>query len=110
MITKLDGSCVDVTTLTQRINKKIRSSVIGTHGETFGDIVVKSIRARQSENLPVRPCDLAFELITKHGVREPTIRRQVEVWTFLVTEGIADDKWRFHTRSGEDEEETAETE
>lgn len=49
-ITRLDGTAVDVATLTQRIDRKIRSSVKGEDGETFGYVVVKSIHARSRSN------------------------------------------------------------
>ena len=103
-ITKLDGSSVDVVTLTHRLNRTIRLTCLGLNGETFGDVVVDSLRARQDKNLPVCPCDLRFKMKTKHGMRSAAIRRQVEVWHYLVKEGITDRKWNYHTFEDETED------
>ena len=90
MITKLDGTPVDTTALRTKINRKIKSVCVGRNGETFADIVIQSIAARQADNAPLRPCDLQWDLTTKTDVRSPTIRRRVEVWSYLVDAGIAD--------------------
>ena len=97
MIKRLDGSTVNVDELRTQLNKKIRSSVVGYNGQTFADIVIPSIRARQATGKPLRPCDLRYQMNTPRGVRKPTIRRQVNVWQHLVDTGIADNRYSYHT-------------
>lgn len=90
MITRLDGTPVDMTELRTKLNRKIRSACVGHDGETFADLVIQSIAARQANDAPLRPCDLQWDLATTKGMRRPTVRRRVEVWDYLVKVGIAD--------------------
>ena len=97
MITKLDGTPVDITELRTQLNRKIKSTCVGHDGETFADLVIQSIAARQAKDAPVRPCDLQWDLATAKGMRRPPVHRRVDAWDYLVQVGIADTRNRYLT-------------